>query len=143
MRLWTLHPKYLDRQGLLAVWREGLLAQAVLLNRTRGYRSHPQLMRFKEQPDPAAAIGAYLAEILQEAQRREYRFDGKKIHPTRMQGTIEATEGQLLYEWDHLLRKLRGRSPDNLAEFSKIIKPEPHPLFTIIPGGIQHWERQK
>jgi len=30
MRLWTIHPKYLDRQGLLALWREALLAQKVL-----------------------------------------------------------------------------------------------------------------
>jgi len=31
MRLWSIHPKYLDRQGLLAVWRESLLAQSVLI----------------------------------------------------------------------------------------------------------------
>jgi hypothetical protein len=34
MRLWSLHPKHLDRQGLLAVWREGLLAQEVLRGET-------------------------------------------------------------------------------------------------------------
>ncbi len=30
MRLWTLHPKYLDPRGLVALWREALFAQAVL-----------------------------------------------------------------------------------------------------------------
>jgi hypothetical protein len=29
-RIWSLHPKYLDARGLVALWREGLLAQAVL-----------------------------------------------------------------------------------------------------------------
>ncbi len=49
MRLWSLHPKYLDRQGLLAVWREGLLAQKVLQGKTKGYKNHPQLKRFQQQ----------------------------------------------------------------------------------------------
>ena len=39
MRLWSLRPKYLDSQGLVALWREGLLAQAVLRGKTRGYRN--------------------------------------------------------------------------------------------------------
>jgi len=30
MRLWSLHPRYLDAKGLVALWREGLLAQKVL-----------------------------------------------------------------------------------------------------------------
>ena len=48
MRLWSVHPLHLDRQGLTACWREALLAQAVLAGRTRGYRAHPQLERFRE-----------------------------------------------------------------------------------------------
>ncbi|WP_245747334.1 pyrimidine dimer DNA glycosylase/endonuclease V [Frateuria terrea] len=47
MHLWTPHPKHLDRQGLLALWREGLLARAVLRGQTRGYRQHPPLERFR------------------------------------------------------------------------------------------------
>lgn len=43
MRLWSLHPQYLDAKGLVALWREGLLAQAVLAGQTRGYKRHPQL----------------------------------------------------------------------------------------------------
>jgi hypothetical protein len=43
MRLWSLHPQYLDPQGLVALWREALLAQAVLRGKTRGYKHHPQL----------------------------------------------------------------------------------------------------
>jgi hypothetical protein len=56
MRLWSLHPCYLDRQGLLALWREALLAQKMLQGQTRGYRFHPQLERFRAQSDPSAAI---------------------------------------------------------------------------------------
>lgn len=69
VRIWSLHPKYLDRQGLTACWRETLLAQAVLAGRTRGYRSHPQLERFREHPDPISAVGWYLHGIADEAMR--------------------------------------------------------------------------
>lgn len=31
MRLWSIHPCYLDSKGLIALWRESLLAQACLL----------------------------------------------------------------------------------------------------------------
>ncbi|MFP3165813.1 MAG: pyrimidine dimer DNA glycosylase/endonuclease V, partial [Nitrososphaeria archaeon] len=34
MRLWSLHPSFLDKQGILGVWREGLLAQKVLIGKT-------------------------------------------------------------------------------------------------------------
>jgi hypothetical protein len=43
MRLWSLHPQYLDPAGLVAVWREGLLARAVFAGQTTGYKHHPQL----------------------------------------------------------------------------------------------------
>jgi hypothetical protein len=79
MRIWSLDPAYLDRQGLTAGWREALLAQAVLAGRTKGYRHHPQLTRFREQPDPLAAVGEYLAGVAEEATRRGYRYDVTKI----------------------------------------------------------------
>lgn len=37
MRIWSLHPSYLDAKGLVALWRETLLAQKVLLGATVGY----------------------------------------------------------------------------------------------------------
>ncbi|WP_313821293.1 pyrimidine dimer DNA glycosylase/endonuclease V, partial [Citricoccus sp.] len=79
MRLWSLHPQYLDRQGLTGGWREALLAQAVLAGRTKGYRSHPQLVRFRSHPDPAAAIGAFLLVTAEEAAERGYTFDVTRI----------------------------------------------------------------
>ena len=82
MRLWSLHPKYLDPQGLVALWREALLARAVLQGKTKGYKHHPQLRRFQESPSPRRYIAAYLKEVHAEATRRGYRFDGKKIGRT-------------------------------------------------------------
>ena len=70
MRLWSLHPKYLDKLGLLGLWRESLLAQKVLLGKTRGYRNHPQLIRFKRTSDPILYIGTYLYYVYLEGKGR-------------------------------------------------------------------------
>ena len=141
MRLWTLHPKYLDRAGLVALWREALLAQSVLLGETRGYRSHPQLIRFRNQPEPLAAIGAYLKEILCEAVKRGYRFNPAKIAPCRGVPAIPVTRGQLLYERDHLLGKLSVRDAAACRVLAEAGEPAPHPLFRIREGAVENWER--
>lgn len=141
MRLWTLHPQYLDAQGLVALWREALLAQKVLLGQTRGYRNHPQLSRFRELHDPVAGIASYLAGVHAEALRRNYRFDASKIAAPRWSGQIEATTGQLAYEWTLLCRKLAVRDPARLAEFSNVEIPEAHYLFCVVEGGIASWEK--
>ncbi|MBW2068247.1 MAG: hypothetical protein JRI31_05140 [Deltaproteobacteria bacterium] len=80
MRLWSLHPQYLDARGLMAFWREGLLAKAVLEGKTKGYTTHLQLLRFRKQDRPLDAINVYLQAVLQETQRRSYRFDSNKIN---------------------------------------------------------------
>ena len=141
MRLWTVHPRYLDSKGLVAAWREALLAQKVLAGGTKGYRHHPQLVRFQEQPDPLAAMAAFLAGIADEAEGRGYRFDTTKISSPRFQGQIPETRGQLLYEWGHLKAKLRVRAPGVARQFRGIVLPEPHPLFRIVPGKVRDWER--
>ncbi len=141
MRLWTVHPKYLDRQGLLAVWREGLLAQAVLAGQTQGYRHHPQLHRFRAQPDPLAAMGTYLAAIQAEAAQRGYRFDASKIHPARMAATMAEHDGQLQHEWQHLLAKLAMRDPARHQQHLALHVIDPHSLFYIVPGPVQAWEK--
>jgi len=141
VRLWTFHPKYLDPRGLVALWREALLAQQVLLWRTRGYRAHPQLIRFRARPDPAAAIAAYLTGVHAEAAARGYRFDAAKIGPPGAAENLVETEGQLLYEWNHLRAKLAVRDPDRYARLRRVRAPEPHPLFTIVPGPVRDWER--
>jgi len=142
VRLWTLHPKYLDAQGLVALWREGLLARAVLKRQTKGYRHHPQLARFRVHRAPLAAINAYLRMVLVEAQARGYAFDRKKIGPSRRGIRLRVTQGQLAFERQHLLRKLRVRSPQLYRVRRRVAAFEPHPLFRIISGGVEAWERR-
>ena len=141
MRLWTLHPKYLDPKGLVALWREALLAQAVLKGETVGYRHHPQLSRFKSHADPLAAIATYLGAVYEEALARSYRFDGRKIGRRRTKVKIAESRGQLAYEWQHLQAKLRTRRPDWLRQWKQIAVPAQHPLFRLVPGSVRDWER--
>jgi hypothetical protein len=143
MRLWTLHPKYLDAKGLVALWREALLAQKVLRGSTKGYKHHPQLLRFSETKNPPAALATYLKAVHEESVRRGYNFDVSKIGAQRSRGKISGTRGQLLYEWEHLRRKLKKRDPKRLREFASVKIPTPHPLFKIIPGVVRDWEKVK
>ena len=140
MRLWTLHPRYLDSRGLVALWREALLAQAVIAGKTRGYTHHPQLLRFLESPSPQAAIAVYLRAVYVEACERGYRFDPTKIAAAGAADLILALCGQLDYEWAHLQAKLQVRAPSWLARHASTSRPESHPLFLVVPGGISAWE---
>jgi hypothetical protein len=141
MRLWSIHPRYLDPAGLVALWREGLLAQAVLRGATRGYRHHPQLQRFQAMPAPAASIAEYLRAVHAEAERRGYSFAGEKIGSPRDPAPITVTNGQLAYEWTHLLAKLKGRSPERHAELVGSTGQDAHPLFRVVSGPVESWER--
>lgn len=140
MRLWSLHPKYLDTKGLLAVWREGLLAQSVLQGSTQGYRHHPQLHRFKAAPQPAEAIAAYLAEIANEADQRGYTFNRAKIGAYNPVDSLPVTAGQVAFEREHLLSKLQQRDPARAQVLGEIHNPDLHPLFRVIPGEVESWE---
>ena len=141
MRLWTLHPKYLDSRGLVALWREALLARAVLRGRTEGYRHHPQLDRFRRHPAPRSAINAYLQHVHSESRRRGYSFDASKLGPVRTRSSIPVTSGQLAHEWRHLLAKLRARSRSDYRKWRGLDDPQPHPLFAIVAGPVEPWER--
>ncbi|HKW30228.1 MAG TPA: pyrimidine dimer DNA glycosylase/endonuclease V [Verrucomicrobiae bacterium] len=143
MRLWTLHPKYLDAKGLVALWREALLAQKVLRGETRGYRHHPQLFRFANTNNPPAALAAYLKAVYEEAGQRGYKFDGSKISRGRFDGSLKETRGQLLQEWRHLKRKLKKRNPGRFRELATVKIPTPHPLFRIVPGKVRAWEKMR
>jgi hypothetical protein len=141
MRLWSLHPGYLDAKGLVALWREALLAQKVLGGSTQGYRSHPQLDRFKRLRNPAAAIALYLQAIHEESVRRGYRFDRSKIGPrTRLKG-IPVTSGQLAYELKHLKSKLKSRDMAAYARIAGVTEPRVHPLFVeVVSDTVEEWE---
>ena len=141
MRLWSLHPKYLDPRGLVALWREGLLAQAVLRGETRGYRHHPQLLRFKSRSSPVSFIAEYLRAVHTESAARGYRFDSGKIAPGRTTGRIDVTLGQIRFEWRHLIKKLEARAPEWRSSWAEDESPHPHPLFRVTPGGVADWEK--
>jgi len=141
MRLWSLHPKYLDSKGLVALWREALLAKAVLLGRTRGYRQHPQLERFRSQTSPVSAINAYLKAVYAEAAARHYSFDRSKVGKVHRQVVIPVTSGQIEYEWHHLMAKLAARDPAWRDKWQGEAFPECHPLFAARSGDIEPWER--
>jgi hypothetical protein len=143
VRLWTLHPRYLDAKGLVALWREALLARAVLTGRTRGYRHHPQLTRFLTASDPLAAINAYLIGVANEARVRGYDFDRRKIRGRRTHPKIAETRGQLLNEWDHLLKKLEARSPDLARLWQAVPQPGTHGLFSLVDGPKRNWEKTR
>ena len=140
MRIWSLHPQYLDSKGLVALWRESLLAQKVLMGKTKGYKNHPQLNRFKNTDDPLGAIASYLKIILEEAERRKYNFNGSKISGEKFSGKISVTNKQVEYEFKHLLRKLKKRNKEKFNLYKEINKIKLNPLFKNIKGKIENWE---
>jgi len=140
MRIWSLPPQHLDAKGLVALWRETLLAQKVLRGETKGYRHHPQLQRFRAHPEPLAAIAAYLLEVQREATRRGYRFDASKIGPQTTRKKIAVTSGQVEYELAHLRRKLAVRDPEALGRLQHCSQPTLHPLFRAVKGDVEAWE---
>ena len=142
MRIWSFHPRYLDAKGLVALWREALLAQAVLRGRTRGYTRHPQLARFRDSSSPVAAIATYLRTVADEADARGYRFAAERIARTRTGERLRVTTGQIDFEWRHFLRKAEVRAPQRFEELRAIERPESHPLFRVVPGSIAPWEKQ-
>ena len=141
MRLWTLHPRYLDAKGLVALWREALLAQAVIRGRTFGYRHHPQLNRFRESSFPRSAINGYLVTVYAEARSRGYDFDRAKLGRVTAPPRLAATRGQLLFEWERLLWKLRSRDMAVYRRHRGVTVPDAHPIFEVVPGPVSDWER--
>ncbi len=140
MRIWSLHPKYLDAKGLVALWRETLLAKHVLEGRTKGYKKHPQLNRFKACKNPLNAINFYLAELCLEAERRDYNFDRKKIDWKFRRSKMKVTDGQMEYELKHLKRKLKTRDSKKFKEIARLKTLDSHPLFKTVKGPIADWE---
>ena len=140
MRIWSLHPKYLDAKGLVALWRETLLAKHVLEGKTKGYRNHPQLERFKNSDNPLFSINAYLSIVYEEATVRGYNFDNNKIDWKFKSTKIPVTSGQLDFEIKHLLKKLQTRDRILYKEVLGIRKFQAHPLFKVHKGDIEDWE---
>ena len=141
MRLWSLHPKYLDQKGLVALWREALLAKAVLEGKTKGYKKHPQLERFKASKKPLAAINAYLVAVYNEACGRGYCFDSSKIKINSKIKRIPVTSGQIKFEVSHLCIKLDKRDKARAKKLKVCGKIEINPVFRERKGCVESWEK--
>ena len=146
MRLWSLHPSLLDAKGLVACWRETLLAQKVLAGQTKGYTAHPQLVRFRAVDQPLAVIGRYLQGLWDEAANRGYHFDPSRIrepHPAAGEPTLALPSGQAAFERQHLLSKLLIRDPQRAEPLRRLgVQQLPlHPLFHLVPGSVEPWEK--
>lgn len=141
MRLWSLHPEYLDTKGLVALWREGIMARNVLMGKTKGYKNHPQLERFKKQDDPVLMMDTYLLNVYKESKRRKYNFKMDKIGFEFTDSKIEVTDGQMLYELKHLKRKLKLRDFGRYEMLMKVTFPKSNVVFKVINGDIEPWER--
>jgi hypothetical protein len=142
MRLWSIHPKYLDSKGLVALWRESLLAKKVLENKTKGYKNHPQLERFKQESNPVDSINSFLLEILKESEKRGYCFDSNKMGDSFSKDNIQVTDGQILYELEHLKNKLKSRDKKRYSLIKDIKLPEINPVFKISKGDLENWEKR-
>jgi hypothetical protein len=140
MRIWSFHPRYLDKQGLLSLWRETLLAKKVLEEKTKGYKNHPQLTRFKRTKNPIDCINQYLAAVYQESVKREYKFNRNKIKWNFNPVKLIVKSGQLNYEIKHFLKKLKMRDIDKYNNLTRKTEFEPHPLFKVVEGEIEEWE---
>ncbi|MBP7102143.1 MAG: hypothetical protein KBA86_02745 [Bacteroidales bacterium] len=140
MRIWSLHPKYLDTKGLIALWRETLLAKHVLQGKTKAYIHHPQLERFKQQQHPLNYINKYLLDVYEESIVRGFVFDKSKIGTILPTEKISLNKGQLEYEKNHLLFKLKLRDPNKYHVLTLLPEIETHPLFVLQEGDIENWE---
>lgn len=140
MRIWSLHPSLLDTKGLVALWRETLLAKHVLEGKTKGYTNHPQLNRFKATENPIFAINYYLSEVQKEAEKRGYNFNKNKIDWNFKLIQIKVNDKQVEYEFRHLLKKLEIRDIQKFENLKNIKKIKLHPMFKEIKGEIEDWE---
>jgi len=143
MRLWSIHPKYLDSIGLIALWRESLLAKKVLEGKTNGYKKHPQLERFKKSKHPLKFINSYISYMFEESLKRGFNFDSSKFNNEILMEKIPVNKGQIDYEFKHLLKKMKQRCPQKAKEIKMIRSIETNPIFYSVVGGIEDWERPK
>lgn len=143
MRLWSVHPRYLDSPGLVGLWREALLAQGIVSGRTTAYRNHPQARRVLEQPDPWGAIHDYLIGVWEEGHRRGYRFDRARVLDHAGVHCMDVPRGQIEYEAVLLRMKLESRNPALLHDLPPPGDVRPHPSIKVVDGGIAWWERPR
>lgn len=141
MRIWSLHPSLLDDKGLVALWREGLLARKVLEGKTKGYKKHPQLERFKKSENPIGVVNSYLYFVFIEGRKRGFCFDDRKIYKIPVvKKVIPVTRGQMEFELKHLYSKVIKRAP-GWSEMLRKKRLRCNPVFFVKDGPVEKWEK--
>lgn len=149
MRLWSIHPKYLDSKRLVTQWREALLCRAILDGKTKGYKEHPHFLRVKSHSQPYYFINSFLYVIWEEGKQRKFQFDKSKLMENLVQKyeeplqLMEVTEGQVQYEFDFLQKKFGEfhiQYIKNLQNFNDF-GIEVNPCFIKIFGDIMNFEK--
>lgn len=132
MCLWSIHPKYLDKLGLIALWREGLLAQKALSVPSTQYIRHSELERFKNNENPLKAIGSYLCYVAAEGAKRGYNFTHERIvYPNFDDYLIIINDDTLNLEVKNLKNKLKLRDKTKFKELTEMSKIESNPAFYL------------
>jgi hypothetical protein len=145
VRLWSIHPKYLDAKGLVACWKEALEAQDYIWGDRKGGRheNHPALNRFHWHQNPKHAISGYLAAILEEAAERGFNYNASLIrYPLGRCQRIYVSTAQLSFERQHLKKKLEERNQtEKLNQLLHKGLPAQHPLFLRLYEPVSFpWE---
>jgi Pyrimidine dimer DNA glycosylase len=150
MRLWSFDPSCLDQRGLCGLWREVLVGlRAFEKGPGAPWYNHPQLTRFKQHPNGLGVLAEYAEYVLNEGHKRGYKFNARHLDPylelydVNFTGAIQVTEGQFGYEIEHFMRKLAIREPIRYTNYLNEPKFSPHPIFTIVDGDIESWEKRK
>ncbi|MEM2082172.1 MAG: hypothetical protein QXK34_00330, partial [Candidatus Bathyarchaeia archaeon] len=75
----------------------------------------------------------------------KYKFNPYKIEPIKLTERMTVTRGQLGFELSHLLKKLEKRDKKKFKELKNltICDIEPNPIFKVINGGVEAWERSR
>lgn len=121
------------------------------------YYNHPQLDRFKTKDGVIIKSGTrylstYLGYILNYANnKRKCNYNNSSISlipfDINQMEKLTITKGQLKYEYDYLQSKLlksnikKCRENNELLIYNSGLQIEPHPIFTVIDGGIEPWEK--
>jgi hypothetical protein len=141
MRIWSIHPKYLDSKELLNLWNETIQAKNEFLTKFSGHFSNKQLERFLDLKNPLEAINSYMSSIYREAVKRDFSVDDSFMDwdfDDSIQ--IPVTAGQISHEISKLKSRLRERDEKKLQKLNGRTFLELHPIFYSVPGTIEEWE---
>lgn len=87
------------------------------------------------------SINQYLTSVYKNSLERGYHFNKNKVNPNFIPTKLTVTDKQIKFEMEHLLTKMETRDPERFHKLSRKVKIDAHPLFRIIDGEIEPWEK--